>query len=214
MIRCVVVFLSLFSTGLVHAAKPAKRLGVALTASRISVQKATAGGVVLLVGYELTARDYSPVYRRVQHEQTAGAGGSVEFDLGREIAARSFWVVFDLTSGSYGAAAASTKPLREKELKNQAFKKESNGKLKKIETHSDYIYALAVRPGVGVWEVTVGDGGPEDDDGVLDGKIGVSVGRLRKIAKTTGEIDEFQEGDLVAIFVPHQMGYLITEVRK
>jgi hypothetical protein len=34
------------------------------------------------------------------------------------------------------------------------------------------------------------------------------------VAKAAGELDEFQEGDIVAIFVPRQMGYLITEVKK
>jgi hypothetical protein len=178
--RYLFAFLLLVSAMASHGEKPPHRLDVALTSNGVSVKKATAGGSVLLVGYELTARDYSPVYRRVQRDQTAGADGSVQFDLGRPTASKSFWVVFDLTSGSYGASGTAARPLREKELRKEAFKKESNGKRKKVETQFDCVYALAVRPGVGVWDVTVGDGGPEDDDGVLDGKVGISSGRLRE----------------------------------
>lgn len=196
------------------AAKPPRSLAVAVSTDRIEIRRATPGGGVLLIGYELDSQAYSPVYRRFYAERTADGTGSVELDFGRPIVANSFWVAFDLTAGTYGASAHPSRTLREADVPDRALKRNSGGHLEKIEAQLDYVYTLAIRPGVGVWDAITGDGGPSDADGGLDGKIEVAPGRLKKSRKTAGDLGEFREGDIIAIFAPHRMAYLITEVKK
>ena len=193
---------------------PAHRLRVTASADAIEIERATPGGMVLVIGYERIVRDFAPVYRRVQREGIADAKGSGAVPIGREIAPTSFWVAFDLQSGGHGATGGSKLKLREGELPETAFKKDSNGKKSKFFTATDYVYVVAIRPRVAVWETTVGDGGESDDDGALNGKIEMGSGRFLKTKHARDDFSVFEEGDVVAMFVPHQMGYLVTQVKK
>ncbi len=193
---------------------PAHHLRVTVTAEAVEVERATPGGPVLVIGYERIVRDFSPVYRRVQREATADARGSVAVPIGREVAPSSFWVAFDLESGGHGASGGTKLKLREGELPDSAFRNGSNGKKSKFFTAMDYVYVVAIRPRVAVWETTAGDGGESDDDGALNGTIEMGSGRFVKTRHAREEFAAFEQGDVVAMFVPHQMGYLVTRVKK
>jgi len=197
-----------------QAAKPPRRLGVTVGTTDVTIERATAGGKVILIGYELFRRDFSPVYRRVYWEGTAANDRTVRFDLGRDIEPKSFWVAFDIASGAYGAESSTTQKLLEAELPDEAFKQDPDKKRKKIEARLDYVYAVVIRPGNGAWELTAGDGGETDDDRALDGRIHLAAGRMKGVAKTAAALDDFQGGDIIAVFAPHRMAYLVTEVKK
>ncbi|MFL6245017.1 MAG: hypothetical protein ACJ74H_03260 [Thermoanaerobaculia bacterium] len=193
---------------------PAHQLRMSLSADAIEIEHAAPGGTVLVIGYERIVRDFAPVYRRVQRERIADSNGSVSVPIGRPIAPTSFWVAFDLETGGHGALGGSKHKLREGELPDAAFRKGSNGKKTKFSTAMDYVYVVAIRPRGGVWETTVGDGGESDDDGSLNGRIETDSGRFLKTKHARGDLSAFEEGDTVAMFVPHQMGYLVTRVKK
>jgi hypothetical protein len=192
----------------------AHHLRMTLSGEVLGIERATPGGTVLLVGYEHFVRDFKPVYRRVHREGTADADGSLRIAMGRPVAVQSFWVAFDLQTGGHGAVAGSKQALREAELPQNTFKNGSNGKKSKLEMDLDYVYVLTIRPRVGAWEMTAGDGGVSDEDGSLNGKIATGSVRLGKTRHAQSDYDAFEEGDLVATFIPHQMGYLITQVKK
>jgi hypothetical protein len=196
----------------VYATKPLQRLKVVAGTDHIDVDHATNGGKVLLIGYEQTARGYSRVFRRVEREGTADGKGGLRFEIGRPLAERSFWVAVDLTTTGYGAVTGDGKQLREGEILPDAFKK-GTSHLDRALVRFDYVHVLVVRPESGVWELTTGDGGPFDTDDALDGKIELDV---RKFAKRGDQsaLDEYKNRDLVIVFVPHEMGYLITEVSQ
>jgi hypothetical protein len=204
----------ILTASVAQAAKPPRRLGVTVGTTDVTIERATAGGKVVLVGYELFRRDFSPVYLRVYRAATADSNRTVRFELGRDIEPKSFWVAFDVASGAYGAESSAKQKLLEAELPDEAFQKDANKKRRKIEARLDYVYALVIRPGNGVWELTAGDGGPTDDDGAFDGKIHLVAGQMKGIAKTAAALDDFQDGDVIAIFAPHRMAYLVTEVKK
>ena len=197
-----------------NSTAPAHRLRVALTADAIEVERATPGGTVLVIGYEHFVRDFEPVYRRVHRERVADGNGTAVIAIGRPIAPVSFWVAFDLDTGGHGAVGGTKRALREAELPEQAFTRESNGKKTKFTVRADYAYVLTIRPKAGVWDLTAGDGGQSDDDQSLDGKIETTFRRLGRTKHAREDLDGFEEGDVVAMFVPHQMGYLVTRVKK
>jgi hypothetical protein len=196
------------------AAKPPRRLDVVPSGKTITVQRGTAGAEIVLVGYELATLHYSPLYRRVVRRQTADGRGAVAFELGREVEAASVWVAVDVASGAYGSSGSRALKLREAELPPQALRRGSSGNVNRVETRFDSVYSLVVRPGVGIWEMAAGDGAAGDSDGVLNGKLGFAPTSMKAIGKSRVAVGELQHGDVIVIFVPRQMGYLITEVKK
>lgn len=210
----VITIFVLLSPPRLDAAKPPRRLDVQCANREVQVRHATAGGEVILIGYELTTFRDAPLHRRVWRGAIAGDDGTVAIDLGRDIAPISMWVAFDVATGAYGSGTARSLKLREADLPPQALERGAGGKVEKIETRVDQIYSFVVRPGVGYWEAAAGDGAAGDDDGVLDGRIRFSPKGLRKIGRSANDFDDLRDGDILAVFVPRQMGYLITEVKK
>lgn len=210
-----VAILTTLESGAAPKPAPAHHLRVTLTADAIEIEKAAPGGTVLVVGYERIVRDLEPVYRRVQRERTADASGSVTIPIGRPIASVSFWVAFDLETGGHGAVGGPKRTLREGELdENGTLKNGPGGKKTKFVARVDYVYILAIRPKAGAWEVTAGDGGASDEDGSLNGGFQTDAGRFGRSKHTQTDFDAFAKGDIVAMFIPHQMGYLITRVKQ
>lgn len=208
--------LLLLGAGSLHAAKPVARLKVDVAPAHVTVDHATRGGKVLLIGYEQRAREFSRVIRRVEREGVAAPDGSVQLDMppGYQIVPNSFWVAIDLASGNYGAVTGDGRKLREGELAGGDIKKDTSGRRKQLITHFDYVYMLVVRPGVGVWDLASGDGGPLDGDGVVDGKIELTAQQLKKRDTEAHDLEAYDAGDLLFVFVPRQMGYVLAEVAK
>ena len=205
---------TLFWTSAADAAKPPRRLDVQCTDREVRVRHATAGGEVILIGYELTTFQDAPLYRRVWRGAIAGGDGTIAIDLRRDVAPVSMWVAFDVATGAYGSVTARSLKLRESDLPPQALKRGAGGKVEKIETRVDQIYSFVLRPGVGYWEAGAGDGAEGDADGMLNGRIDFSPKGLRKIGRSAKDFDDLRDGDILAVFVPRQMGYFITEVKK
>lgn len=203
--------LVLFTT-VAFAAPPPHRLKITAGADHLAVSKATPGGAVFLVGYEQRVVDYSRAFRRVERKAVAAADGTARLELKRPMAQNSYWVVIDLTSGAFAAVTSDGRKLREAELPPDALKKE-NGRSKKVVTRLDYVHAMLVRPRVGLWVVTVGDGGPADTDGMVDGKIEIDASRLEQHDVTTAEAGGVAPGDLLFVFLPREMGYFVTEAK-
>jgi len=63
----------------------------------------------------------------------------------------------------------------------------------------------------GAWELTTGDS--TDADQTFDGITKIDVDRLRPITGSE-PIAEIEKGDVLAIFLPQQMGYLLLEVKQ
>lgn len=196
-----------------RAEKPPHKLKLDPDGSRVTVGKATPGGRVLLIGYEQTTRDYSRVFRRVEKEGVADDKGELRFELGRPIAPRSFWLAVDLMTTGYGAVTADGKKLREGEILPGAFRMKGSRRERAI-VRFDYVRVLVVRAQSGVWELTSSDGGPLDADEVLDGEIDLDVRKFARRGDGSTSLDEYRDGDLVIVFVPREMGYVVTVVGR
>lgn len=209
------LFIAAFAAAEMRAEKPAHKLKLNVGATFIDVERATPGGEILLIGYELVARDYSRVFRRVEREVVATADGTVRADIGRELATNSFWLTVDLASAHYAAATADGRKLREGELLEGDLLQDAGGRRKKARARFEHVYALLVRGGTAAWQMTVGDGGPLDADGELDGDIEIDAQNFeRRGGKKTRDLDEYRGSDLLIVFVPRQMGYVVTQVSR
>jgi len=213
-VRIVIAAMALYWPILSSAARPLRRLDVVAAGTTIRVQHGSPGGGIILVGYELAMLYDAPLHRRVFRQQTADGDGAASFDLRRDLEAVSMWVAFDITSGAYGSCGSRALKLREAELPSRALRRGRANKVEAFETHFDYVYSLLVRPGVGAWEMVAGDGAAGDSDGVLNGNTNLAPEALKAVGETRAVFDEVRAGDIVAVFVPHQMGYLITAVTK
>lgn len=212
--RVLFVLVVLLLAGTVaKAGTPPKNLRLTMSGDSFRVEKANPMSEIILVGHEISSSGYSPVYRRVYREATTDAAGVASIDLGRPVADVSFWLAFDVSTGAYGALTARGQKLRDGELPSNRLKKDSGGKLKRLELPLDYVYILVVRPGTGAWELVAGDGAEGDTDGNLNGVISIDSPKMRSRKKAPA-MDAYEDGDVLVVFVPRQNGFLITEVKK
>lgn len=210
------LFFAFLLTNAAEAAHPIPKLKVEVAADYVEVQHATRGGTVLVIGFERSAHEFSRVFRRIERQGTAAGDGSVRLPMppGHEHVANSFWVAVDLASGDYGAVTGDGRKLREGDLLADALKKDNAGRRKRVVTRFDSVFMLVIRPGAGAWDLTTGDGGPSDEDGQVNGQIDMDVSRLSRRGTGVTDFDEYREGDLVIVFVPRQMGYVLAGVTK
>ncbi|MDP9119863.1 MAG: hypothetical protein M3O15_00575, partial [Acidobacteriota bacterium] len=64
---------------------------------------------------------------------------------------------------------------------------------------------LLVRPGQGVWGITVGDGGQNDEDGASDGHLQFSLDHLRPVARSASPPSRIAVQDLLIVVDPNRM---------
>ncbi|HXT52567.1 MAG TPA: hypothetical protein VN811_16110 [Thermoanaerobaculia bacterium] len=107
-----------------------------------------------------------------------GGDGIVAVELDRPLPEQSVWVAADVKEGGYAIAAPEGFPLQVTELSASAISHEGDA----VELPSHQLELLIVRPGVGAWGGTFGDGGPEDLSG--DGLLKVNFDSLAPLGGT------------------------------
>jgi|HubBroStandDraft_3_1064219.scaffolds.fasta_scaffold08588_2 hypothetical protein len=155
----------------------------------------TPGGKLVWLGVmrELKqgALDWSHVEKVVL--DTSGTG-SVRLELGKAVPPQSIWLAVDLATGRLAAGAPPGYPLRRFELPGDALRAAAG----RVEIGRRLVILLWVRPGVGVWALRVGDGGPGDADGVADGTVRVAVGQLVAV-DAPGALEAVAARDVVIV---------------
>jgi hypothetical protein len=143
----------------------------------VAVAGITPKGQALLFGVarEIAADDVATLVRRSQVLTDDDGDGTVSLDLGEEVPFRSLWVAVDLATGQVTAAAPAGYPLRLVSWRGQGIVR-SSARADRVEDACTFAEVLLVRPGVGAWQLTVGDGSSSDDDGAADGRIAAALG--------------------------------------
>jgi hypothetical protein len=72
-----------------------------------------------------------------------------------------------------------------------------------------YLELAVVRPGLGAWALTLGDGGGADEDGAADGSITASLARMRSLGSSPAAPILFSARDVVAVVDPNQMQFYV-----
>ena len=175
----------------------------------VTVSGLTPGGKVVWfsVAREIAERTATLV-RREKIAADEDGDGAVTLELGRPVPFQSIWVAVDLATGASAVAVPEGYPLRLIELPGHSAGRGGGGQPDWVEDGRGFVEILLVRPGEGggVWGATVGDGGEADDDGAYDGRLVVSLARLRGVGSISLAAPErFSPRDVLVIIDPNRM---------
>jgi len=128
--------------------------------------------------------------------------GVVRLELGQEVPLRSIWFAVDLATGETGVAVPEGFPLLEMDLPGEAIP----AALNRLDLQRRFAYLVLVRPGVGAWQLRVGDGGASDEDGEPDGTLRASLSRLTPVEEGGPTAPErFSPRDVLLVIDPERM---------
>lgn len=128
--------------------------------------------------------------------------GTVRLELGQEVPLRSIWFAVDLATGETTVAVPEGFPLLEMELPGDAIP----AALNRLDLERRFAYLLLVRPGVGAWQLRVGDGGASDEDGEPDGTLRAALSSLTPVLEGGPPPPErFSPRDVLLVIDPERM---------
>jgi hypothetical protein len=180
--------------------------------SAVTVAGVSPRGQAVLFGEarEIAEDDVATLVRRSQVLTDDDGDGTVTLDLGRDVPFRSVWVAVDLATGQVAVAAPEGYPLRRVSWRGVGIAR-GNSHSDRVEDARTFAEVLLVRPGVGAWQLTVGDGSEGDDDGAADGKIAVALDHMTPVAGTAPPPVRFDPRDVVVLIDPNRMELTVVQ---
>jgi hypothetical protein len=128
--------------------------------------------------------------------------GVVRLELGQEVPLRSIWFAVDLATGETGMAVPEGFPLLEMDLPGNAIP----AALNRLDLERRFAYLVLVRPGVGAWQLRVGDGGASDEDGEPGGTLRAALSSLTPVQEGGPPAPErFSPRDVLLVIDPERM---------
>jgi hypothetical protein len=153
------------------------------------------------VAREISRRSTNVVPRHAVEVDDDG-DGSLRLELGQEVPLRSIWFAVDLATGETGVAVPEGFPLLEMDLPGNAIP----AALNRLYLERRFAYLVLVRPGVGAWQLRVGDGGASDEDGEPDGTLRAVLSSLTPLQEGGPPAPErFSPRDVLLIIDPERM---------
>jgi hypothetical protein len=179
---------------------------IAFAKTSVTVSGITPKGQAVLFGVarEIAEDDVATLVRRSQVLTDDDADGIVRFDLDRDVPFRSVWVAVDLATGQFATAAPEGYPLRQVSWRGSGIERGAS-RSDRVDDARSFAEVLLVRPGVGAWQLTVGDGSGNDDDGAADGRITAALDRMTPVAGTAPPPARFDPSDVVVLIDPNRM---------
>jgi len=178
----------------------------------LTVAGVTAGGEVILFLVERLPANYrvtNAEYRRVATDEDGD--GVVSFTIDGE-PFRSLAVAFDVESGSYGLA------FRGLGLPPREVPFDSRGHFAQVLGATGLEYAVqranvfVGRPHEGAWTVFVGDRGPLDEDGEVNGQFLIPPQALERIGTAGSGPNVFLPHDLLVVVEPRRMEFSVSRL--
>ena len=85
--------------------------------------------------------------------------------------------------------------------------------LRKVDLDTDTANVLWVRPTVGAWSLSTGDGSASDDDGVADGHLGARFDLMEPIGDSPPPPERIESHDVVIAINARTFDVLVAGVR-
>lgn len=117
----------------------------------------------------------------------------------------SVWCVVDLRTGAYAMTAPSGYTIRRPSLPTNALRAAPNAQLNSLRLKRDFVEVLWVRPGLGVWEGSIGDGGESDTDHTVDGHVSIAPEQMQAIGGSPPPPNYYLPNDTFIIVDPDTM---------
>jgi hypothetical protein len=166
----------------------------------VTISRVTPGGRVTWLGVSREQPEYyrTVVIRRDGILVDEDRDGTVVIELDEEIPERSLWIAVDVASGT--SAAATVDPLDDLPLIVSLATpgKPGTGLVELLADRHDFLEVLLVRPSVGAWRASAGDGGASDDDGTPNGRIRLRPGAMKALGEAPELDGPARPGDVIA----------------
>lgn len=160
------------------------------------------------------ADDWATLVRREEIVADTDGDGVVRLDLGREVPLQLVWVAVDLTDGRVAVAAPEGFPLRVTSSPLRGIGRGQEEAPDYLELDRTSLEAFVVRPGVGAWGVTAGDGGEGDDGPPRDRRVRADLTQLDGIQGNAVPLERFQPNDVVILVDPDRLEVVVTELAE
>lgn len=155
------------------------------------------------VAREISRRSIDVVPRQAVTADEDG-DGKVRLELGQEVPLRSVWFAVDFATGETAVATPEGFPLLEMELPGNAIP----AALNRLDLRRRFAYLVLVRPGVGAWQLRVGDGGGSDEDGEPNGILRAALSSLAPVQEGGPPPPErFSPKDVLLIIDPERLEF-------
>jgi hypothetical protein len=157
--------------------KPAA-IQIAFEDAAVTASGLTPGRQMIWFGVEHRVDpDYSGTMAQHYAAAAVAADGTARLELDHAPAPRSFWVAVDLDSGALLVAAPQGYRIAKPHLLSRLGLGQGD-KADELLDDRQFLMGLMVRPGVGAWAFTGGDGGPRDEDGVNNGHLSFALDKF------------------------------------
>jgi hypothetical protein len=184
-----------------------------ISSTTVTVRGVVAGGKVLIVG--AGRKQSGPrwgITRRQYIRPDTDNDGVVTVD---QIPSTEFiaWAAIDLQTGSHSVATATGTKLRRIDLA-RSIKRGANGLGTSISSGRAFIAVVWVRPGVGAWSASVGDGGQSDADHAVNGRATCDPEAMRPVGTSPPAPKHILPSDTVIIIDPFTTEIFASEELK
>ncbi len=187
-------------------------LGVSAPSDSIKVTGITPHGtVVVLAVLQLPQKRGNAFARRQYLATDADGSGTVQINVGYTARA-AIWCAIDLTTGLYFTTTSPGYEIRRIDLPGKGLKRGIDGQLSRIVAGHGFLEGIVVRPGVGAWRFSAGDGGRNDADGALNGRVEYDVARMSPIGASPPPPPHLLPHDTMILIDPFTMELFASAV--
>lgn len=205
------------AVGLVAGAGPVQaQVEMSVVGSKVQVKGVTPGGRVAFISLARVTRDYETrVTRDDAFVQDIDGDGQVEVSLREDAPPNFVAVAVDVETGTYGASEPANQPSKSVPLPNDVIKAAGDGSFSLVGLTSEMAELLLVRPTLGAWAASAGDGGEGDLDAVpgeedhTNGKLLVSVTAMAAMAGGLAAPAAVSGADVLIVIDPRAMTYSV-----
>ena len=209
--RCLAASLSLALLGLCSSSARALKLEIL---DQTLIASSSQGNVVFFgVSREIDPDDV--VTRRTLAEVRADEDGDgiVSLALDRPVAPTSVWAAVDLATGESALATPLGFVLQQGTWLGRGVghsgPEPERGTLQDERFQSEL---LVVRPGLGAWTISTGDGSATDEDGAADGATETALDRMTALESSSRPPEDFAEGDVLLLVDARSLEVVLEKV--
>jgi hypothetical protein len=164
--------------------------------------------VAIVFGITRETRGYMNGYTRHDYLlRSVDALGNASVHL-NTVSPNAVWSVVDLQTGGYATAVPSGGAVRRKPFPADVLRAVNDAQLNRLLLRHDFLEILWVRPGVGAWLTSVGDGGSNDADHTLDGHLSIDATQMEPVGASPSPPARFLPTDTFIIVDPDTMELL------
>jgi len=207
---------SLLSVLVAASAPPsfaAPPLEMAFDGDAVVVSDLEPGAELVYFSVRRFAAAYVPrTERRAELLLDEDADGEVRIALDEAVPPKFLAVAVELASGRFAVLTPEGSPAREVAFPAHSLENGPGDRLERLEDEQDYVELLLVRPGVGAWALTTGDGTPTDESPSSDGLVLTAVTSMEPIGRSGAPPEEYEKDDLLVRVAPRLMEYYAVRI--